>query len=98
MQAKPLVQSGLSLALPSPAYVFRVFEVDSSSELSEEESTSKTRKTYAGEGKAKDNPDWTKGFACMQKFDIRDISSGFPDWKLDWIQRLVIRISCVSFH
>ncbi|CAG8007073.1 unnamed protein product [Penicillium nalgiovense] len=42
---------------------------------SEEESTWKTRKTSAGEGKAKDKPDWTKGFACMQKFD--------PDTKLD---------------
>ncbi|CAP99225.1 Pc22g19370 [Penicillium rubens Wisconsin 54-1255] len=50
-----------------------VSDIETSS--SEEESTSKTRKTYAGEGKAKDNPDWTKGFACMQKFD--------PDTKLD---------------
>ncbi|OQE31128.1 hypothetical protein PENFLA_c002G10153 [Penicillium flavigenum] len=50
-----------------------VSDIETSS--SEEESTWKTRKASAGEGKVKDNPDWTKGFACMQKFD--------PDTKLD---------------
>ncbi|OQE37930.1 hypothetical protein PENCOP_c009G00967 [Penicillium coprophilum] len=35
----------------------------------------KTRKTSVGEGKGKNKPDWTKGFACMQKFD--------PDRKFD---------------
>ncbi|KAJ5382940.1 DNA polymerase family X [Penicillium concentricum] len=42
-----------------------------------EESSWKTRKTSTGEAKGndKDKPDWTKGFACMQKFD--------PDMKLD---------------
>ncbi|KAK4862290.1 hypothetical protein LT330_003428 [Penicillium expansum] len=42
-----------------------------------EESSLKTRKTSTGEGKSKgqDKYDWTKGFACMQKFD--------PDTKLN---------------
>ncbi|KAJ5158750.1 DNA polymerase family X [Penicillium coprophilum] len=40
-----------------------------------EESIWKTRKTSVGEGKGKNKPDWTKGFACMQKFD--------PDRKFD---------------
>ncbi|KAJ5494329.1 DNA polymerase family X [Penicillium fimorum] len=34
----------------------------------------KTRKTSTGEAKGKEKFDWTKGFACMQKFD--------PDMKL----------------
>ncbi|KAJ9484769.1 hypothetical protein VN97_g8600 [Penicillium thymicola] len=44
---------------------------------SEEESKPrwKTGKPPAGEGKGKDKSDWTKGFACMQKFD--------PDKELD---------------
>ncbi|KAJ5827270.1 DNA polymerase family X [Penicillium robsamsonii] len=39
-----------------------------------EESSRKTRKTSTEEAKGKDKSDWTKGFACMQKFD--------PDMKL----------------
>ncbi|CAG8887201.1 unnamed protein product [Penicillium egyptiacum] len=31
---------------------------------------SKPRKSSAGEGKGKDKSDWTKGFACMQKYDV----------------------------
>ncbi|KAJ5490104.1 DNA polymerase family X [Penicillium expansum] len=50
-------------------------DVETSS--SGEESSLKTRKTSTGEGKSKgeDKYDWTKGFACMQKFD--------PDTKLN---------------
>lgn len=50
-------------------------DIETSSSGEESKSSWKTRKTPAGEGKDKDKSDWTKGFACMQKFD--------PDTKLD---------------
>ncbi|KAI2732743.1 hypothetical protein CBS147332_1882 [Penicillium roqueforti] len=48
---------------------------DNETSSSGEESSWKTPKTSTGEGKGKEKSDWTKGFACMQKFD--------PDTKLD---------------
>ncbi|QQK46767.1 DNA polymerase family X [Penicillium digitatum] len=47
---------------------------------SEEELSWKPRKTSTGEGEAKDKEesDWTKGFACMQKFDP-DTKFGNPN-------------------
>lgn len=52
-------------------------DIETSSSGEESKSSWKTRKKSAGEGKGKDKDksDWTKGFACMQKFD--------PDTKLD---------------
>ncbi|CAI7600107.1 unnamed protein product [Penicillium crustosum] len=45
-------------------------DVETSSSGEESKPSWKTPKNPAGESKGKDKSDWTKGFACMQKFDL----------------------------